>query len=338
MKINMKEWKNSILNSKERVAIPVLTFPVLEITGNTVKEMVTDGDTQYKCVKLISERYPTLAASTLVMDLSLEAEAMGCKIVFSEKEIPTVRNRLIDDFSKVSILKIPNPYNGRTAESLKVAKLTSENITSHPVFAGIIGPYSLAGRLFDINELMVGILMDPDGASLLLSKCCDFLKEFAKALKDSGANGIVIAEPAAGLLSPEECTQFSSYYVKEIVNAVQDDNFMVILHNCGNTVKLVESMLSTGAQGFHFGNAVNMLDILHQIPSDKFVMGNIDPVSVIKNGNSDMIKSKVSALLNATSEYPNFVLSSGCDIPPGTPVENIDTFFEALNEFNIENQ
>jgi len=338
MKTNMKEWRKSILNSKKRVAIPVLTFPVLEITGNTVEEMVTKGEIQYKCVKLLSDRYPTLAASTLAMDLSLEAEAMGCKIVFSEKEIPTVRNRLIDDFSKVSTLNIPNPYSGRTAESLKVAKLASENITSHPVFAGIIGPYSLAGRLFDINELMVGILMDPDGASQLLSKCCDFLKEFAKALKDSGANGIVIAEPAAGLLSPEECAQFSSYYVKEIVNAVQDDNFMVILHNCGNTVKLVESMLSTGAQGFHFGNAVNMLDILPQIPSDKLVMGNIDPVSVIKNGSPEIIKSKVVALLNATSEYPNYVLSSGCDIPPGTPVENIDTFFEALNEFNIANQ
>jgi uroporphyrinogen decarboxylase len=334
MRTNILEWKNAILNSKERFAIPILTFPILKITGNSVKEMLTQGEIQYNCVKIISDRYPSLAATTLAMDLSIEAEAFGSKIVFSENEIPTVRNRLIDDFGKVEAITVPDPNNGRTYESIKVARLASENIISHPVFAGIIGPYSLAGRLFDFNELMVGILMDPEGARQLLTKCCDFLKTYAKALKNAGSNGILIAEPAAGLLSPEQCDQFSSQYVKEIVEAVQDDSFMVILHNCGNTVNLVDSMVSTGSQGFHFGNAVNMLDILPQIPSDRLVMGNIDPVTVLKTGNPEIVKSKVSELIEVTSKYQNYVISSGCDIPPGTPIENIDAFFEALTKYN----
>ena len=33
-------------------------------------------------------------------------------------------------------------------------------------------------------------------------------------------------------------------------------------------------------------------------------------------------------------QYPNFVLSSGCDTPPHTPMENIDAFFKALDDFN----
>lgn len=334
MRTNILDWKNSILNKKERFAIPVLTFPILEITGSSVQEMVTQGEIQYNCVKTISDRYPSLAATTLAMDLSLEAEAFGCKIIFSENEIPTVKNRLIEDFGKVEAITVPDPYKGRTSESIKVARLASENISSHPIFAGIIGPYSLAGRLFDINELMVGILMDPDGAHQLLTKCCDFLKEYAKALKDAGANGVLIAEPAAGLLSPEQCDLFSSQYVKEIVEAVQDDSFIVILHNCGNTVNLVDSMVSTGCQGFHFGNAVNMLDILPQIPSDRLAMGNIDPVTVLKTGNPEIVKSKVSELLVATSKYQNYIISSGCDIPPGTPIENIDAFFDAVIKYN----
>lgn len=56
--------------------------------------------------------------------------------------------------------------------------------------------------------------------------------------KLAGSNGIIIAEPATGLLSPAQCDEFSSQYVKRIVEAVQDDYFLVILHNCGNTVKI----------------------------------------------------------------------------------------------------
>ena len=39
-------------------------------------------------------------------------------------------------------------------------------------------------------------------------------------------------------------------------------------------------------------------------------------------------------LLETTRAYPNFVLSSGCDIPPHTSSINIDAFYTALEEFN----
>ena len=39
-------------------------------------------------------------------------------------------------------------------------------------------------------------------------------------------------------------------------------------------------------------------------------------------------------LLNATAAYPNFILSSGCDVPPETPHANIDAFYKALSEYN----
>ena len=55
-----------------------------------------------------------------------------------------------------------------------------------------------------------------------------------QSFQGSRRGRLIIAEPAAGLLSPEQCAEFSSPYVKKVVDAVQDDNFMVILHNCGN--------------------------------------------------------------------------------------------------------
>jgi uroporphyrinogen decarboxylase len=63
-------------------------------------------------------------------------------------------------------------------------------------------------------------------------------------------------------------------------------------------------------------------------------MGNIDPVSVFKDGTPEEMRTAVLELLESTKDYPNFVLSSDCDTPPHTPPENIDAFFEALKEWN----
>lgn len=166
-----------------------------------------------------------------------------------------------------------------------------------------------------------------------MEKATSFLIAYAQAFKDVGANGIIITEPAAGLLSPLMCALFSFEYIKKIVDAVQDDHFMVILHNCGNTKKLVTSLLSTGAMGFHFGNAISMLDILPQIPWGRIAFGNIDPVS-IKNDTPEEIRNKVWDLLTKTAIYKNFVLSTGCDVPPGTTLDKMDIFFQTLEQFN----
>jgi uroporphyrinogen decarboxylase len=74
-------------------------------------------------------------------------------------------------------------------------------------------------------------------------------------------------------------------------------------------------------------------DIIDKVPSDIVIMGNIDPAGVIRMGTPDRVREETLALLNKCSKYPNFVLSSGCDIPPMTPWENIDAFFAAQNEY-----
>ena len=172
------------------------------------------------------------------MDLSVEAEAFGAPVTFSDHEIPMVSGRHIHDRDSIRGLAVPAVGKARTGEYVKAAAMAAKAVVHKPVFGGMIGPYSLAGRLFDMTEIMMLILIDPDAAHALLKKCASFLIDYACAYKLSGASGIVIAEPAAGLLSADSCMEFSSVYIKQIVDAVQDEKFIVILHNCGNTVPL----------------------------------------------------------------------------------------------------
>ena len=169
------------------------------------------------------------------MDLTVEAEAFGAEIVFPEDEVPSVSGRLLRDEAAIESLEVPALNKGRIPQYLKANMLAAGHITDRPVFAGCIGPYSLAGRLYDMSEIMMLIYINPQAAITLLRKCTDFILRYCMALKATGANGVIMAEPAAGLLSNEDCMQYSSIFIKEIVDKVQDEYFSVILHNCGNT-------------------------------------------------------------------------------------------------------
>ena len=332
-KLNMKEWINEIIQKKEVVAMPIMTHPGIEMIGKTVRDAVTDGQVHYNAIKALSEKYPT-AAATVIMDLTVEAEAFGAEIVFPENEVPSVVGRLLNDEEAIDKLEIPALNKGRVPQYLKANMLAAKTITDRPVFAGCIGPYSLAGRLYDMSEIMMLIYINPEAANSLLKKCSDFILRYCMALKATGVNGVVMAEPAAGLLSNEDCQEYSTVYVRQIVEAVQDENFAVILHNCGNKGQCTQAMIDSGAAALHFGNAVNMVETLEQCPSDLIVMGNIDPVGILKQATSEEVYRITADLLSKTSQYKNFVISSGCDMPPLVPDANIKAFYQAIADFN----
>ncbi len=331
--MNVNNWIKDVINSPVRLAIPIMTHPGIEMIGKTVLDAVTDGNVHFAAIKAVNERFPS-AASTVIMDLTVEAEAFGAEIHFSEHEVPSVIGRLVSDYDSVQKLKVPEVTAGRVPQYILANRLAAENIHDKPVLSGCIGPFSLAGRLFDMTEIMMGMYIEPDTIHLLLQKCTDFIVKYGKELKKTGVNGIVIAEPAAGLLSNDDCQNFSSVYVKQIVDALQDDSFMAILHNCGNRGQCTPAMLYTGAAGYHFGDAMNMKEALDACPSNVLVMGNLSPVDMFKMATPETMKQATLDLLRQTASYKNFVLSSGCDTPPESPFANIEAFYAALKEFN----
>jgi uroporphyrinogen decarboxylase len=330
--MNVNDWKKEILSSPCRMAVPVMTHPGIEMLGHNVKEAVCSGQVHFEAVKALCGKYPQPAAMTTIMDLSVEAQAFGASVSFSYEAIPSIEGRLVEDAAAIEALEVPSLEAGRIPEYLKADKLAAT--LPKPVFAGCIGPFSLAGRLYGMTEIMMGIYIEPEAMQVLLEKCTDFLLQYVKAIKETGCPAVLMAEPASGLLSNEDNLMWCTPYVKKIIDAVQDDSFAVVLHNCGNTGHCTEAMVATGAWGFHFGNKIDMVQALEGCPADALVFGNVDPVSVFKQASPEEMYKVTFELLQATAKYPNFVLSSGCDTPPGVSPANIEAFYKALEDFN----
>ena len=111
----MNNWVKKIINEKERQALLFITHPGIEATGHTVREAVTNGEIHYQAIKNVMDTYDT-SASTVIMDLTVEAEAFGANILMPEHENPNVIGRLVSDLDSVQQLQIPSLDAARVPE------------------------------------------------------------------------------------------------------------------------------------------------------------------------------------------------------------------------------
>jgi uroporphyrinogen decarboxylase len=317
-----------ITSSPARLFMPILTFPGAHMAGTTVREMVTDPVKQCAAATALHAQYQTPFVMS-AMDLSVEAEEFGATIRMEDWEVPTVTGRTVTDRTSVDALKVPEVGTKRASVYLSTVRGLRSTISDSLVLGGMIGPFSLAGRLFGVSEALAETLGEPETMHALLTKATAFLIAYGRAFKEAGAAGVVIAEPTAGLMSPASMQQFCVPYVRKIVTALNDADFQVILHNCGARLPHLQPSLETGAQILHFGKPMDIVAALGQVPENIVLCGNLDPSEVFVNGTIPEVRMKTQQLLAATEKYKNFVISSGCDIPAQAPMQNIFTFFTA---------
>ncbi len=326
------------LNKKERVFLPIGIFGGLSELNLTVDQAATNAEAQFAVSLRMHELFNTPAILT-GMDLSVEAEAFGCVIRFSEHEVPTVIGRKVISVDEIQNLPIPKIGDGRTGVYLEAAKRLSRigQKKGIPVLGGMIGPFSLAGRIFGVSEAMELSLTNPDELILLLEKVTPFLIQYANAFKEAGAAGVIIAEPAAGLLSPRGLGKFSSPYVRQIIEATQSKEFAIMLHNCGAKLVHLNKILEAGAEIYHFGEPMDMQSALEQVNGKVILGGNLDPSGVFASGSIENVIEKTNKLLTSTRQFPNFFVSSGCEIPPNANSEFIEICSETVKEYNAKN-
>ncbi|HWR66281.1 MAG TPA: uroporphyrinogen decarboxylase family protein [Bellilinea sp.] len=333
MQTNLTEF---ILGSQTRLAMPVGAYSGLHLTGKSVAGATNDFFIQANAILALYERYHSPFLQT-AMDLSVEAETFGAQVRFEEGEIPNVVGRLITNREDKSKLFAPKVGHKRTNVPLSVVSYLKEHTNGKEVFVlgGMIGPFSLVGRLYGVNETLILTYEDPDLLADLLKMAVNFLQRYAETFRGVGADGIIVAEPAAGLLSPASLGRFSMPYVRQMVEALQTPKFSFIYHNCGAKLAHLKEILKDGAAIHHFGKPMDLVVALQQVDDQTILAGNLDPAEVFVGSTSAEVYQQTRELLAATAGHSNFVLSSGCDLPPNMPMENLDAFYRAVSDFNM---
>jgi len=317
-----------------RLAMPLCVYSGLEITGESIEDMISVPGTQFKAVMALQDRYrmPVLITA---LDKTAEAEAYGCEIKFSAREAPSIVGRLVTSAADVGTLADPVPGDARTRVPVETAwRLTAEVGEGVPVLGAMLGPFALATRLFGLEEALAATSSEPDTIEALLDIVTGFLCRYALAFRETGAWGILVAEAAAGKLPPEGLARFSTPFVKRIIKAIETPEFAVVLHNCKAGMGHLDAIMESGAGMFHFGAGMDIVAALGRVGPEIVLGGNLDAATIFQKGTPLAAGDATKALLEATRPYKNFIVSTGCDIPPGSPLANLNAFFRAVAEFN----
>jgi uroporphyrinogen decarboxylase len=328
---SISKFNRLVLASPHRLAMPIATYPALALTGARVRDIVTDPEAQLEAQAALHDRFHSPFVLS-AMDLSAEAEAFGCAVQMSETEVPTITGHRVTCLQEALTLPVPAVGDKRTRVYLEAVRRLRRLSDTLLVLGGCIGPFSLAARLAGVSEALELTVTEPELIHVLLEKSTEFLTAYARAFKNAGADGLIMAEPAAGLLSPRGLAAFSSAYVRTIAGEFADEDFAVILHNCGARLLHLEAILETGLKTLHFGAPMDLPAALGKVAPDVVLCGNLDPAGVFCQLPPAEISARTGALLRAGSARRNFVISSGCDVPPDAPLASLDAFYQAVSE------
>lgn len=321
---------DDVKNLGRMLCAPFASFPGIVFTNSTVKQNLCNGILQAETIISLQKECDFDVVFPM-MDLTVEAEAFGAEINWEIDELPAVTGKIIVDEEDVKKLSIPEiGENNRLHVFVEACKRLKQEFPNKWVWGYILGPFSLAGRLMGMTEISVALKLEPGLVHQVLEKIENLLERYVSALLSTGIDGLVILEPASGMLDESDANEFSNSYIKEIVNLIKSQGKISVLHNCGRVMHLVESLCATGVEALHVGSVTDPFAIYPRVSDNVVLMGNLDPTEIFLQGTPKKVKEATLTLLERMIHYNRFIISSGCDIPQRTSIENLRAFKDVV--------
>lgn len=321
-----------------RLVAPLVGFPGLNMTGCTVKLAQQNYGEHYKVIRLLAETFqPDLIFP--LMDLSVEANALGRYTLFPKGESATVVKEAFSANDLAASAHINISFDTRLLGYIETLKLMSIGLPD-TILRGayVTGPYSLAALIMGADDAAMATILRPEELEAVCRFTTAKILEYIRWLIAAGAQVICILEPSAVMLGPDQFEQFSADYVRHINNSCKYTGVATVYHTCGNTMHLVGKMVESGVDAVSLDSpeaGVDLPAVARDLPPEVVVIGNINPTGVLLGGRPTDVEAEVTQLLTSMAPFPNFVLSTGCDLPQETPLENIHAFMRAARRYRI---
>ena len=303
--------------------VPLMGLPGVSLSGTSLKQNLENADAQFASLKMLYDRFHPEAMFTM-MDLSIEVEACGAELLRAENQAFSVKQHPVGSPADLERLRDPDPgADGRMPIVLSVVEAMSEEFDCINA-AYVSGPFTLASLLTGAGNALRSVIRHQDFLRDLLQYCTRAIIRYSRALVEHGANVVCILEPTAGILSPRQFEINSAVYLREITAAVAVPS---ILHICGDTNVLIPNMLATNCSAISVDSQVDMNQVLQRVRGDIRVFGNIDPVNVVAYGSTEDIDGALLELIPLARGNDNLTISTGCDLPLDTNLENLSHLF-----------
>jgi len=320
---------DTVRDSEKPLVAPLAGFPGIALTNSTIRENLNDARLQ---ARTIVELHKAVEMDVVfpMMDLTVETEALGGRIDWETDEMPAIKGIAVESIEQAEAITIPEiGQDNRLNVFVETCARLREALPEKTIWGYALGPFSIAGRLMGMTEIAIATKLEPETVHAVLRKANALLKNYISALLDTGIDGVMILEPASSLLRADDADEFSNVYVSELVALMKSRGKTAGLHNCGSIDHVVERLCATGIDVLSVGSVTDPMLAYEKMPADTVLMGNLDPTEVFLRGTPDEIREAALKLSDRMADCERFVISSGCDLPPGVSIENLNAFAQS---------
>ncbi len=290
------------------------TFDLMHSSGSHWPEAHRRAD---KMASLSWEAHRVIGFESvrIPFDINAEAEAMGCTLDWSKKDVQPVVLERPFAFDEISI---PEPNrDGRMPIILEAARELSARADRLPVIVGALGPLNIAVQLRGAESFLMDLVLQPEESHRLLDICQETALHYMQAL-DEVADVITVIEATSSpdLIGPREFRTFSKPRLRKVI---EKREVPCILHICGRTQLILEEMVSLGAEAIGIDSMVEIAEAKRLCGGRCAVAGNVSATGSLSMGTPQEVVRETRDVLMKGSDIP----CTSCGIAPGTPTENL---------------
>ncbi|MCA9903431.1 MAG: hypothetical protein KC547_06215 [Anaerolineae bacterium] len=283
---------------------------------------------------------------------TFEAGSLGCEVAFPDDDIPWVGPGWVktdDDLKRLEAMDFV--HGGINARQIEYRRAMLNVAEKYPVrFQGgeifypganpalthtSDGPFGVAGDVMGQVDLFLGVYERPDFVRELLRIVTDKLIEWLDFCWEEEQ----LPTPKDFAWTDDLAVSLSAQSYRDLVLPFEQklrfhfDGY-ASLHMCGKSDHMldifVDDLKINELQGF--GYQVDLDKIASVMGGRVVLIGNISPM-LIHTGTPDEIRAAVRQVIEKLGHFRGLIIQDGNNIPPGSPLENINAMMEAAEMY-----
>jgi MtaA/CmuA family methyltransferase len=268
------------------------------------------------------------------------AQAMGCEVAYADDHPPYVVKPVIRNWSDIDKLEIPDPTKIFPLTCLLEAGRILKNEIGNEVFLQMRSdqaPLALASALRGYEQFFMDLADEASHVHIrrLATLCRQATERLSLAFKDAGAHGTCIGEFGPATISPRLYRSLALPELKEYFRVMRAAGFNSALHQCGNTLAVIDDMANVGADVLELDPVTDMARAKSAAQGKAAILGMVDPSAVLHRGSPKLVEEKCREAIAIVGAGGGFVLGPGCALSEATPLENIDALMAARDKYGV---
>lgn len=308
------------------------------IWGYTKGQVHRSFDIRCEMIRRKKEEYGFYGLS-IPMGLRGIGEAAGSVLEYPENAVDYVKEYFVTDYDILNHLEeFSIKSNGLLSSKIEEGKKLMELFPDMGISTDVAGPFSTVIAMRPIEFVLRDLRKRPDKIHQLLSYAVECsLKWIEIFYQETGSTAVGFADPVTttDILGRKDFLEFSKPYMKKLIDGIVEiTGNAPSVHICGHTKGIWQDLIEIGVNNFSLDNCEDLEEAKNMMGEKVFLSGNVAPVDIMRLGSIDMVIEAVrTAILKAGDSPSGYMLMTGCQVPIGTPKENIDAYIYAARKY-----